>query len=294
MPLAPLGVDVFGDQHRLARVGRRPLDAQRDGAADHHLRQLGGRRLHCVARADGAAAVDDRDAVADGGHLAQLVGDEDDRIAALAQAVEHAVELFHLLRRQQRGRLVQDERLAALVEGAQDLHPLLHPDRQRADDGVGIDLQPVLVAQLLDPFAGLLAVEDDAGALRAENDVLRDGEAGNEHEVLVDHGQPGEHGIARVVEADRLAVDADLPLVRVVQPKEDVHQGRFAGAVLAEQGVDLALAHGELDPIVGDDAGEPLDDPPHLDRGRRCPASVIRHGWAPRGRDASREDRFPS
>ncbi len=83
--------------------------------------------------------------------------------------------------------------------------------------------------------------------------------------MLVDHRQPGEHGISRALEPHRLTVDPDLAFVRVVQPEQDVHQGRFAGAVLAQQRVDLAATNGELDAVVGDDPGEPLDDPPHLD-----------------------------
>ena len=52
------------------------------------------------------------------------------------------------------------------------------------------------------------------------------------------------------------AVDADLALVRPVQAGEDVHQRALAGAVLAEQGVDLAGAQLEVDVVVGDDARE--------------------------------------
>ena len=50
----------------------------------------------------------------------------------------------------------------------------------------------------------------------------------------------------------RLAVDQDLAGVRVDQAVEDVHQGRLAGAVLADQRVDLAGAHVEVDVVVGD------------------------------------------
>ena len=42
------------------------------------------------------------------------------------------------------------------------------------------------------------------------------------------------------VKVHRLAVDQDLALVGLVEPVEDVHQGGLAGAVLAEQRVDLA------------------------------------------------------
>ena len=44
------------------------------------------------------------------------------------------------------------------------------------------------------------------------------------------------------------------PSSGVRQPVEDVHQRRLAGAVLAEQGMDLARAGLEVDVVVGDDA----------------------------------------
>ena len=65
-----------------------------------------------------------------------------------------------------------------------------------------------------------------------------------------------------------LAVDQDLALVRPGQAVEDVHQGRLAGAVLAEQGVDLARADVEVDVVVRDDARVALGDPAHLERRR--------------------------
>ena len=151
------------------------------------------------------------------------------------------------------------------------------PTGRVADDGIGIDFESVLSTQLGHPLPGSVAVEHDAGTFRPENDVLGDGEARDEHEVLVDHGQPGEHGVARVLESDRLTVDQNLALIGVIQPEEDVHQGRLAGAVFAEQGVDLALLDGELDAVVGNDTGESFDDSPHFDRRRRPVEDAISH-----------------
>jgi hypothetical protein len=51
----------------------------------------------------------------------------------------------------------------------------------------------------------------------------------------------------------------------VVEAVEDVHQGRLAGAVLAQQGVDLALLDGEVDAVVRDDPWKPLADPLELE-----------------------------
>ena len=52
------------------------------------------------------------------------------------------------------------------------------------------------------------------------------------------------------------ALDPDLALLGRVEPVEDVHQRRLAGAVLAEERVHLALAQVEADVVVGDDARE--------------------------------------
>ncbi len=47
-----------------------------------------------------------------------------------------------------------------------------------------------------------------------------------------------------------LAVQPDLALVRVVEPVEDVHERRLAGAVLAEERMHLALGELEVDLVV--------------------------------------------
>ena len=66
---------------------------------------------------------------------------------------------------------------------------------------------------------------------------------------------------------DGVAVEEDLALVGRRQPVQDVHQGRLAGAVLAEQRVDLAGPDVEVDRVVCDDARVALRDAAHLQRG---------------------------
>ena len=64
-----------------------------------------------------------------------------------------------------------------------------------------------------------------------------------------------------------LPPSTDLAGVGLVEPVEDVHQRRLARAVLAEQRVHLAATELEVDVVVGDDAGERLRDPAHLEDG---------------------------
>ena len=73
--------------------------------------------------------------------------------------------------------------------------------------------------------------------------------------------------VLRRLERDGLAVHQDLALVGLVEPVEDVHQGRLAGAVLAEQGVHLARPQVEVDVVVGDDSRKALRDPAKLEDG---------------------------
>ena len=63
------------------------------------------------------------------------------------------------------------------------------------------------------------------------------------------------------------AVEQDLAAVGRGQPVQDVHQRRLAGAVLAEQRMDLAGPDFEVDAVVRDDAGIALRDAAHLERG---------------------------
>ena len=80
---------------------------------------------------------------------------------------------------------------------------------------------------------------------------------------------------------DGLPVQQDLPGVRPGQPVEDVHERRLAGAVLAQQGVDLAGLDVEVDAVVGDHARVALGDAAHLQR-RRADA-LRRQGGVRRG-----------
>ena len=119
-----------------------------------------------------------------------------------------------------------------------------------------------LAALEIQPAAGL-------GRLLAEHDVLGHGHHRHQHEVLVDHADPEvDRGRGRG-DLDGLAVDQDLSGVGLVQAVQDRHQRRLAGAVLAEQRVNLSWHHVEVDPVVGDDRAELLRDSPQLE-GRRA------------------------
>lgn len=85
--------------------------------------------------------------------------------------------------------------------------------------------------------------------------------------MLVHHLDAASYRIRGPGDADRRAVDKDLALIRHGKAVEDVHESGLAGAVLAQQGVDLAPLQVEIDVIVGDHPGIPFGDATHLQLG---------------------------
>src|SRR5690606_16939970 len=100
-----------------------------------------------------------------------------------------------------------------------------------------------------------------------------------------------EHRPGRGV-VDPFAADDDLARVGDVEAGEDAHQGRLAGPVLAEEGVDLTAADLDVDVVERERRAEPPGDARHRDgrRGREGghPASGMYGTWkSPLSIDAS-------
>ena len=91
---------------------------------------------------------------------------------------------------------------------------------------------------------------------------------------------------SRRVDRHFLAVQEDLALVRVVEPVEDAHERRLAGAVLAEQGMDLTTDELEVDVVVGERTREALRDSAHLENQRVRSWSAILRRSGPRRANA--------
>ncbi len=105
-----------------------------------------------------------------------------------------------------------------------------------------------------------------AARFEAEGDVLGDGQVGEEGRLLVDRGDAEGAGADGVVVDDRLAEDFERALVGGVGAGDDLDERRFAGAVLADESVDLPGAEVERDTAEGLDAGEGLVDVGQLEQ----------------------------
>src|SRR4051794_38262520 len=223
---------------------------------------------------DPPAETVDVDAV---GHLedvGHVVADQDHRDAVVAHPQDELEHVGRLLDAQCRRRLVEDDHLAAEGRGARHRHalPLAAGERlhlladvlDRQDSQVG-HLLPGLVAHAgAVELAEHLAEQARRPRLAAEEQVVGDVERGRDGERLVDGLNPVRPRVDRRAHLDRLAVEADLALVGDHRPRERLDERRLAGAVVADDGEDLARQQLEVRPGERRDVPVALDEAPSL------------------------------
>ena len=246
-------------------MGLALLHLQLHRTADHHAAQF---RLGGVPGLHGAhvlALAQHGHAVGDLHDLVQLVGDEQDALALLGEAAHDVHQFLNLLGGEHGGGFVEDQHLVVAVEHLEDLHALLHAHGDVLDLGVDVHLQAVSLGQLQHLAPRLLLLKEaQLRILRAEDDVVQHREHVDQLEVLVHHADVQRGGVVGVVDLNLLAILLDDALLRLIEAEQDAHQSGLAGAVLAEQSMDFALAQLQCDVVVGLDAGELLGDVEHF------------------------------
>lgn len=228
-----------------------------------------GQRLHAGGGGrdsiDVLALAQDGHAIGDGEHLAELVGDDNNRLAVLAHGAQHRKELFNLLRGEHGGRLVEHEDIRPPIQRLDNLHGLLFRNGHVVNFLFRVQRKPVFFADGANPGGHGPAVERDA-ARQAQDDVLRRGQHVHELEMLVNHADAQLKRVPGRTDADLPPVDLDFTAVRIVNAGEHVHQRGFSAAVLAQQGQDFAPAHLQMRVMVCDNpAAERLGNPAHAD-----------------------------
>ena len=195
--LARRSVDL---EHRPGRVRLASVDDELDLAADHQLGQVLLVRLGWDRASRRPAAPDDRDPVGDLEHLVQLVADEDDAPALVGEPAQDGEDLLGLLRRQDRGRLVEDEDARLAIERLEDLDALLPADREASRSWrrgrcrsrtASPSSRMRRSASLRSRKIGLAMISAPSRMLSATDST------GHEHEVLVDHADAARDGVVR-------------------------------------------------------------------------------------------------
>ena len=204
--------------------------------------------------------------------------DEDDRDAARGDILHHFEQLRRFALGQNGGRFIKDQQLDALfVDLAGDFHKLHVADRQSGHKGVLVNRHADAVQRATRVLSHRLHIQrfqilakhagDRAGAtdFAVKLDVFRDGEARQQHELLMHHADAFGHRVVRGSDGRLLAVEIDLAakaarFMNDGHAEKHVHQRALARAVFAQQRVDFARLnlerhagkHGVFAVLLGD------------------------------------------
>ena len=192
--------------------------------------------------------VDDPDPVGeDVGLLEVLRRQEDGDAVVLREAADLLPERGAALDVEAGRRLVEEEDLRRVDEGEREVEPPLHPAGVAADLAVGrLREADALEQELAAP--GALGPRD-ALQRRLQAQVLAAGEQRVERRLLERGADRGPH--LRALADDVVAGHGRRAGRRREEGREHVHRRRLAGAVGAEESVDLAGVHDEVDPVHG-------------------------------------------
>ena len=192
-------------------------------------------------------------------------------VPSLGQAADQHFQLALVDRVEAGKRLVQHHQPRLVHQRAEQLHGLRHALGQLADLPVGGMAEAVLFQQ----FAPALAPFGQRQAAQRAHEGDR----------LI--------RLHRRIQAALLGQIADQPgdIVRPVMPEHAAHalvgiddaqqhpqRGGLARAVGAENAVDRAFGHGQVDPVDRQRPVEPLDQPARLDR-QRAGVAVLAARW---------------
>ena len=188
-----------------------------DLGADHHARQ---RRGGFLSRIAGRIWWRCRTAVST---FIELVRNVQKRAALALEPEQHGEKLVGFLRRQHRGRLIEDQRLPDLHQRAHDLDALALADRQPPDFAVGIASvvarhlrQPRMAAKLSTPSS--------------RRDVFRDRQVVEQREMLEHHGD-ALGAVGGPVSSSLSPIQRNSPALGWIRPYMVLTRSRLAGAV---------------------------------------------------------------
>ena len=144
-----------------------------------------------------------------------------------------------------------------------DLDELLLSDAQVLDQRARIDagLQPLQQFARAPFLQSMIDPERSAGQFSRREYVLGDREISEQIQFLKYDAYAMPRRIGGVGERDGLAVERDPARSRAFDAGDDLHQGRLAGAVLADEHVDRAATNLEIDLLDRDRAGIDLRHP---------------------------------
>jgi len=253
-------------QKRLAEhLRRRRRVHVMDVGTHHEPGQRSRRLLTRIQRLHHPAVAQNGGRMAQLAHLLQPVGDIDDGPALLRQTAQGYEEARRLLRGEHGSRLVENDDPWIGQQATDDLHPLTLAHGQVGHQHIRIQRQAVLLRNLADACRQIPHVVPSG---HGQGDVLRHRERLEQGEVLEHHADAQLAGARRRGDGHRPAAEQDFTGIRLQRAIDDLYESGFAGAVLAQQGMDLPRPYGQGDVVIGRDLAEMLRDAAHLQQWR--------------------------
>ena len=229
--------------------------------ADHLFDDPGNRDVGGAGRLHQLAIAQHGDVIADLQEFIQLVRDVNDGDAAALQLVDHAEEHFNLGVAQGRGWLIHDQDANILRQRPGNFDDLLLADAQVADRGIRLDIlfqPPHELASVF--FLGFPVDGHATGDFTRQVDVFNHAQVRAQGHFLEDDADPLRGCLPDVVQVDFFVFQEDVARGRLLHAGQDLHQGRFPGAVFAHEDVDLAVVDVETDVVQREGAGVDLGD----------------------------------
>ncbi len=256
-------------------AGRRAIDREHHRAAARRARRIGQRHLAadhhgdeplfgCFRGRNGAdhlAILQHGDAVGQRQHFGDAVRDEHDGRAARAQRSQQREQALGLDDRQRRSRLVKDQHPRLARQRAGDLQQLAFGTGKVGDRPAQVERGPEGGEHCRTVAQHPCAIDQRSAArLTPQEQVRGRVEVRHQPRVLVDHRNAARDRLAGRDDRCRHAIDADAPGVGRVDAGQHAHQRGLAGAVFADQRVDLTGADVERDVVQRTHAGKGLLD----------------------------------
>ncbi|MNL00279.1 hypothetical protein D3C87_1207070 [compost metagenome] len=262
--MADCGRNTFEFKHQRIVLDRAFAPATAAfGTANHQAHQvLASETFHRPAFAGVFAIPQHRHPVANVENLLQLVADEDQACAIIAQAAQNAEEVVRFARGQRCRGFVEQKNPALQGKRLRNFHELHLRDGKLGYRHRRIDFQ----IESLQPAACVAVqrgVVDGFEIVRPKLfhvDILGNREARDEVAFLMDDTDAAGNGFARVAEAHFLPIDKDLAAALMVDAGNDLDQRRFAGAVLTQQRVDRSRLQRKIDALERPNAGKHFFD----------------------------------
>ena len=227
-------------QDQVALLDRGARLQEPDLATDHVGDRPARRHLGARSRRDQATGAEHRDLVGDLENLLHAMTDEQDGDALVAEVLDQLEQLGDLVGGKRGGRLVHDQDANVERDRLADLDRLLRGKRQPARRTAHVEGHAERRQNVLGLAEHLPPISVRAAALMADEDVLGDVVIREEERLLIDGGDAMALRLGGAADDDRLAGQANLAAIGLIDAGHDLDQRRLAGAVLPEKGMHLA------------------------------------------------------